>query len=491
MRGGLRAQFLLGLTVLMIAALGLFVLVTQRLGERQVRQAALEQATRAAQILAASPALANGGGEAVGEAQLEAWRQRADLEAVAVLRDGALERAVGPAALRARAPELSAAAHAMSLGGALEFEGRGLAFAQAFLPGGRGDRRVLVLISMEPALVRQGAAQKIFWLYVLVDALLVIVLGYSWLSFAVLRPLRAISVATERAAAGDLASPIELRPRNEIGRMASSFNEMLVRLEAQRQELEAHLEELERANTELRCAQDELIRSEKLASVGQLAAGIAHEVGNPLAAVKNYTELLAEGDLDRETAADLHERVARQLNRIHTIIRELLDFSRDDGEAALSATDLAACAREAADLVRALPRARHAVLGLDHERLEALPHASAVPSQLVQILINLMVNAADALQGHSDARITVSGRALPAEEGGVALWVEDNGPGVPTDLRARVFDPFFTTKEPGQGTGLGLAVCARILDRLGGELRLTEAAPPGGARFEIVLPLHR
>ena len=310
-------------------------------------------------------------------------------------------------------------------------------------------------------------------------------LGYALFTYMVIRPIRAIGVATERAAQGDLASPISVTPRNELGQVARRFNRMLERLDIQRRELTLKVEALEAANAELATTQESLLRSEKLASVGQLAAGVAHEVGNPLAAVYGYAELLAEGDLEEDMTVEIGGRIARQVERMQAIIRELLDFSRDDSEEPLRPVDLHDCVREAISLAGATSRVKR--VEIRQQLPPELPRPHVVPSQLVQVLINLLLNAADALREAQTEAPRITLRA-EADDEHIRLRVSDNGPGVPAQAAPRLFDPFFTTKPPGEGTGLGLAICLRIVQRFEGDLRLLEPEPDQGATFEIALP---
>src|SRR5699024_7809455 len=154
-------------------------------------------------------------------------------------------------------------------------------------------------------------------------------------------------------------------------------------------------------NRQLRQAQDSLIRSEKLAGVGQLAAGVAHEVGNPLAALSGYLEILEDGDLDPATRRDILTRSQRQAERIRVILRNLLDYSREDASAGVEPVDLAACIDEALHLVRAQPKARGVQIVADLP--DALDSPRAIASEVVQILVNLLLNAVDALKT-SDAQ---------------------------------------------------------------------------------------
>lgn len=340
---------------------------------------------------------------------------------------------------------------------------------------------ILAGVVAEHAIQRQlpiDATRRLLIVYLGLDALFILLVGYAFLTYVVMRPLRAIGVASERAARGDLASPVSVLPPNEFGQVGRQFNGMLDELRTSREELEERLEELDQANQQLREAQDSLIRSEKLASVGQLAAGVAHEVGNPLAAISGYLELLEDGDLDDDVATDIVVRSQKEVERIRVIIRDLLDFSREEAEPAIEAVALRTCVEEAKNLVKAQPKSRS--VDIVDEVPTDLPQVRAVASQVVQILVNLLINAVDAMEGEA-GRIVVSAEASDEQ---VVLVVEDDGPGIPEEKLQRVFDPFYTTKEPGEGTGLGLAICLRIMRRLEGDIRVANRHDHG-ARFEL------
>ncbi|HET9597814.1 MAG TPA: ATP-binding protein, partial [Anaeromyxobacteraceae bacterium] len=223
-----------------------------------------------------------------------------------------------------------------------------------------------------------------------------------------------------------------------------------------------------------------MVRSEKLATVGSLAAGLAHEIGTPLHVISATAEWLLLGGPEVERERRLREIVG-ETDRISRLVRELLGFARGGaGGAAPGPVEVAPAVERALSLL-ALAADKRRV------RIEAavdpgLPPVLADPDGLHQLLVNLVVNAVQAVA--EGGRVAVSARAA---EGGaqVVLEVHDDGPGVPPPLRERVFDPFFTTR--ADGTGLGLAVCARIVAALGGDLRVGDG-PLGGARFTAQLP---
>jgi signal transduction histidine kinase len=239
--------------------------------------------------------------------------------------------------------------------------------------------------------------------------------------------------------------------------------------------------ELTEANAQLAEARESLLRTERLAAVGRLAAGLAHEVGNPLGAIAGYAEV-ARGRLppgaDPELA-DAVDRIATAAGRIDRTVRELLDFARPVAPALLP-VDLAAALDAALRLARV--QARFRGVGVSLSLPAGLPRVVADEHQLSQVFLNLLLNAGDATGG--GGRVEVRARA---GDGQVTVELEDSGPGVPAADLPRIFDPFFTTKDPGQGTGLGLAICHGILAAMGGEI--TAASPPGrGACFTLRLP---
>jgi signal transduction histidine kinase len=247
---------------------------------------------------------------------------------------------------------------------------------------------------------------------------------------------------------------------------------------------------LEAANRELRQARKDVINAEKLASVGRLSAGIAHEIGNPIAIVIGYLELLKQPDLPEPDRAEFVRRTEAEIHRINAIIRQLLDLSRPSPGRPewVSLHDLI---REMAEVLGCQPLMNDIRLDL---RLDApADRTRADPGQLRQVFLNLLINAADAIAGRedgaSDGWIEVATRLRAASREEIEITVADNGPGVPEAQLTDIFDPFFTTKEPGKGTGLGLSVSFMIVQAAGGAIEAL--SPPGqGTRIRIRLPVH-
>lgn len=246
--------------------------------------------------------------------------------------------------------------------------------------------------------------------------------------------------------------------------------------------LEAEVAERTAAEAELRRAQAGLVQAGKMAALGQMSAALSHEFNQPLAAARNYADN-ALVLFDRGRTADARsniERILALIDRMTAISRTLRSFARKPGES-LGPVDLAetvAAAMEIAEL-----RLKSAGAVLDVTLAPGLPRVTAGPVRLQQVLVNLVTNAADAVQPLADRRIGLAAIRTP---GGVRITVRDHGPGVPEALRERIFDPFFSTKEVGKGLGLGLSISYNIVKDFGGHLSVADA-PGGGALFVLDL----
>lgn len=454
--GGLRGQLLIGLVVLLIVALALVAVATLQFHTRHLQQSKVDESLRHVRTLAAVD-------DAADRRQFAAALSTQP----GIVYAGELPETIDPDTIAASQVWIS------------ERDGQSVVWATA----DRGAP-MAVAVSLHDAQESVDEGRRALMLYLTLTLLFVSVVGYAFYSFVVIRPLRALDVATERAAKGDLASPITVLPRNEFGRVGRQFNQMLETLENQREELEDQLEQLQRAHRELQETQESLIRSEKMASVGHLAAGIAHEIGNPLAAVLGYTDLLRDRDLDEESADDLADRSIDQLKRIQNIIRQLLDYSRADSEREPSSVDVRAIIDEALHLVGATPEGRDMEVTVDVA--DDIAPAHAIAGELEQVLVNLVINAAEAMAADDS---TPRRLRVDADVDGdqVVIDIIDTGPGIADDIADEIFDPFFTTRDPGDGTGLGLAIAHRLVARVDGQLLLRPR--DGGAHFQIRLPV--
>jgi signal transduction histidine kinase len=264
----------------------------------------------------------------------------------------------------------------------------------------------------------------------------------------------------------------------DIETLVAAFNAMFSELKAYQSDLEGKVKDATRT---IKAQQQSLVIAQRLAATGTLAAGLAHEVNNPLSGMLNAARRLKKKDGLDERARDYIELIEEGLTRIENLMKQILDFSRrrDMKPERFSAEDA---------FRRALPLVRHRLekknLRLEEDIRKDLPDIYGNAEEIGQVLMNLLINAADASPEEGAVRVTIA----PTAAGGVSFAVEDSGDGVPMDIRERIFDPFFTTKEPGKGTGLGLAIAHTIVDNHGGSLRVEQGATLHGARFVMELP---
>ncbi len=354
-------------------------------------------------------------------------------------------------------------------------QGRALAVV---VPTPRGT--VATLVRSEST--SSAALVRLLALYTGVVALVLLVMSYFALTRLIVRPLDALSQAAERVASGARRLDVPRSGVRELSELGSSFRTMTERLLAEEESLRRKIAEVERTTRSLQETQQRLVRSERLASVGRLSAGLAHEIGNPIAAIIGLQDLLLAGGLDAAVERDFVLRMRRETERINRILRDLLQFARPGAVAAEGGEpgDVAAAVRDTVALVTPQRSARQ--VEIVTELQSNLPLVALSKEHLVQVLLNLLLNAADACE--AGGRIQVGARHA---DGRVRLCVTDTGPGVDPAIVPRLFEPFVTTKEVGKGTGLGLAVCRGLVEAAGGTIQL-QAAHEGGARFVIDLP---
>jgi len=296
-----------------------------------------------------------------------------------------------------------------------------------------------------------------------------VLLSLFW-SRRLTRPLEKLSDATKELGRGEFNIHIERTSNDEIGHLAESFNQMASELSIR-----------EKALNE---AQAQLVQSEKMAAFGQLGAGIAHEVKNPLAGILGFAQLSL-----RKTEKDspLHKnllQIEKETRRCKTIIENLLKFARQE-KVQYAATDINRVVQDSIDIMG------HQ-LGIHQIKVEKdlsanLPEIMANGNQIQQVLMNFMLNSQQAMNGNPG---TVRLETAIADAQNIEIRVKDNGPGIPKEIQTKIFEPFFTTKPAGQGTGLGLSVSYGIIKDHGGIIRIVSQQGEG-TLFIITLPVNR
>ncbi|MBM4334633.1 MAG: HAMP domain-containing histidine kinase [Deltaproteobacteria bacterium] len=491
LRGGVQLEIVANLFVMMFAGLAIVAVVMTGLSLRALRDDALERLRMGARHLERS---LDGGARRLG-----------DLAAT----------------VRASGPRLSGGEFRV-----LDERGREPGFA---VPGARADERLELLLELaredgeavelgslvggdltlvrrlrSPAgetgfLVGRASGDEIWrrlapvigsaaWL------LFIATIGFvgfgAWLlRRRVVSPLALLAAGTRRIAEGDLRARIAEHGPAELEELARGFNQMAESLELEREAL-------------LR-AQESLSRSRRLASLGQLAAGVAHEVGNPVAAILGYAEVCRREKTASPRTRELAELIADEALRVRALVREMLDLSRPEA-LLLERVEPGALVERVASRMR--PQPLLAGLELDVQVEPGLPEVEVDWRRIEQVFVNLIENAAHALRAGGGRRIELAARSGHAPSrpsrrsgdaelasylelrapDGVAFEVVDDGPGIDPEDLPRIFDPFFTTKGPDEGTGLGLWNAHRIAELLGGRLEVTSQS--GRTCFRLVLP---
>ncbi len=314
-------------------------------------------------------------------------------------------------------------------------------------------------------------ALGVFILITLAGMALAAGLGYG-LGYRIMKPVRRLIKASKQVSEGSLAPDIGPVSKDEIGVLQKKFREMVEAMGRRRA-----------------ASEDRIIQSEKQASVGRLAAGVAHEINNPLTGVLTYTHmLLRRKELSPEVRSDL-ETIVSATERVRKIVKGLLDFSRQT-QLDPESTEVNRLVRSAIALVenQALVKG----VNIKFSAGENLPPVILDRSQMQSVLINIIINAMDATEPGGNIRIFTAA-ALSGNEAsqrGVEITVADTGGGIPAENLRRLFDPFFTTKAIGQGTGLGLSVSQGIVQRHGGTIRV-QSEVGKGSRFFVWLPVER
>jgi signal transduction histidine kinase len=315
-------------------------------------------------------------------------------------------------------------------------------------------------------------AWKRYLVFSVITALVPNLLLVALVMRIITRPVRRLTEAAVEVAGGNYGATVEVGSNDEVGLLAASFNEMSRKM----------AEDIER----LRTMSDNLVRTEKLAAAGTLAAGVAHEVNNPLASISSLIQILqarVPADADDERTAETREMlrvISQQIARITQVLRDMMDFARQRTPA-----------RASLDINRVIESSiRLASFDKDFQRLQLatdfdtqVPQVSADADQLQQVFLNLLLNARDAMPEGGELRISTRHDARASE---VVCEIADTGAGIAPEHLAHVFDPFYTTKPTGRGTGLGLAVCYGIITAHNGRIEL---APNDGQGTRVIVAL--
>ena len=319
-----------------------------------------------------------------------------------------------------------------------------------------------------------------------IGVLVVLALTYV-ITRSMIYPLEEIAKASNRIAAGDFDQSVDVNSRDEVGILANSFNKMTASIRTMKAELEEWARTLEeKVNTrteELVAVQTQMAQSEKLASIGRLAAGVAHEINNPLGGILTFSMLALEDCDDDHPLKQSLETIVKQTLRCRETVKGLLDFARQSSSTPSltevnTVVDKTLFLLENQTMFQNIRTVRN--FGAD------LPEVLIDAGQLQQVVINLVINAVDAME--ENGVLTIETRKAPKNQE-ILLQISDTGKGIPENILPLIFEPFFTTKKVGKGTGLGLSIVHGIVTHAGGKIDV--ASSPKGATFTVRLPIAR
>jgi two-component system, NtrC family, sensor kinase len=349
-------------------------------------------------------------------------------------------------------------------------------------------------LSLAKADMQLAQSSRLMWAYDLLAMLAVAVLSWLFVWRVVADPLEKLEAGTERLSKGDLGYQIEVVSRDEVGDLAESFNRMSLQLRAANEEIVAWAKTLEdrveQKTRELKRTLEEVLHVEKMASVGKMAAVLAHEINNPLSGILTYAKLLrkwmergqTDGEKQQEAIKCL-DLIAEESRRCGDLVKNMLTFSRT-APMNLESADLNMVVDRCVMLVR--HQLEMAGIQLQLELAEGLPQLQCDPAQIEQVLLALTMNAIDAMPRGGNLWLKTR---LNSETSELEAEVRDDGTGIPPEILNRIFEPFLTTKEHGQGVGLGLAVSRNIVERHHGKIEV-QSEVGKGTTFVVKLPLQ-
>lgn len=310
------------------------------------------------------------------------------------------------------------------------------------------------------------------------------------LYYLVTKPISKLVYGMDKLSKGDLDYKIDINTEDEIGLLAKSFNSMVEELQKYKKGMEDWTktleDEIQKKTAEIVKAQEQLVNAEKLASLGRMAAGVAHELNSPLTGILTFAHLI-KNRIPTENAQDLEDinTIIEQAERCSKIVKGLLGFARK-AESEIAKTNINSLIESTVSMVRNQSKFYNINFNINLDK--NLPEVFIDANQIQQVFLNLLLNAADAMEEKGDVFITTR----TVEDGGkkfVEIEFTDTGPGIPEDIKDRIFEPFFTTKPTGKGTGLGLSVSYGIIKKHKGEI-FVKSKYGHGASFFVRLPLE-
>lgn len=345
-----------------------------------------------------------------------------------------------------------------------------------------------IVMSLDEVDRQIASDQRKILLFALIEILILsVIIGLNIRKFVV-TPIKQLVKGTKAISSGDLTGRIHLKTRDEFGELADSFNKMTGILNTANQELtrwgKTLENKVEERTRELKRTQDKLIQSEKLASLGKLAAGVAHEINNPLTSVLTSASLLNEDTPEGNPIKEDLEIIISETKRCRSIIRDLLDFARQN-KPKIKEANINTVIEGTLAILKYQAFFQNIAVVKNYEK--QLPYVWIDADQFQQVFMNIIMNSAEAMSGRGT--LTIETRLSEGSDF-IEVCFNDTGPGIKKENMDKLFDPFFTTKEFGKGTGLGLAVSYGIVQRHGGAIKV-QSEEGKGATFIVTIPAKR
>ncbi|KAF0188880.1 MAG: signal transduction histidine kinase regulating C4-dicarboxylate transport [Desulfobulbaceae bacterium] len=350
------------------------------------------------------------------------------------------------------------------------------------------------VISLQSVYEQVGQGRYIAYIYILVNVIILTTIGLFRLVQVVVRPIENLVTLTNTYQNDENIPFLSDQESNEFGQLSIALHRMLHRIDNDRRKLQETVHSLEGANQQLRTTQQQMVQTEKMAAIGRLAAGLAHEIGNPIGIIQGYVEMLGQPELSTEEQEQFSRRSLQELERINHLIHQLLNFSRTRANNAGN-TLIHPLLQELVTMLQAQKKSATIDFQLHLDAEHDLVTAGS--EGLHQVFLNCLLNAIDAINDaiqkfgnlhQGKIHLTTSNTTNIEGKPFIEISLKDNGIGIKEEDIGSLFDPFFTTKEPGKGTGLGLAVSYALVEGVGGQMRIKGQEGQGATVF-ILLPL--
>ena len=373
--------------------------------------------------------------------------------------------------------------------GALFFGGRTVLIAQPVKIDNRYGA-VVVALKLEPVYKKLREDRNTVLVYLFVNSLILFVVGFFRMVKLFVKPIERMVDISELYQTNEGVSFGGGSEQGELAKLALALNNMLRRIDSDKKKLQSNIVSLENANQKLLDTQKEMLRAEKLASVGRLSAGLAHEIGNPIGIVQGYIELLGRNDLTPEERLQFENRACSELDRVNRLIRQLLDFARTT-TTAMAEVEIRTVLEE---LLQVLffkendGKIKFSLMG-ENDGFRVVGDENSIK----QVFLNLLLNAVDGIDDNAqnhEGKIEIAIHRIAdneSEKNMIETVIRDNGTGIEQNMLETIFDPFVTTKEPGKGTGLGLFVSHSIIEAHNGRIWV-ESEPGKGTSVHVILP---